>query len=803
MNLSVDQERIINAKTAGQSLIRGVAGSGKTTVALFKLAKMQQQRALDNEKVLLVTYNRTLQKYMDFLCQLYGVTLDKKRVVIRTMDSLITSQLNYFLKKQGKEGVCNIENLSNSEKRDYMKRALQKISSKYPNNTLLNEKNLSFLTEEVDWIRHCLYLSRQEYLQVDRLGRNSIGGNRFRLTKGSQNREAIFDLCVMYENLLKQDNKTDYASNAVRLYQMISRGEIQPRQYKFIIVDESQDLSRVQLEIIRSMYNDTANSNIIFIADIAQSIYTNSWLSKQSFKSVGFDMSGKSNILSKNYRTTKQIAEAAYSLLNHDTDLKNSDNYVEPELIERKGAKPRYRHFENIQSEFAYIASEIKKCSMKYKLKDIVVVAKENSYLNRLKDYLLKYHVDAEVFRNLEKKEGDAFLADKVKLLTLHAIKGLEAEVVFIAGMNEGILPYSVEIIDTERKLLYVGMTRAKNRLYLTSSLKASSFIKEIDSQYLQLSDEEKEDMFSIPIDEYDTIESVSRVTGEEEVVRQSYMNQLKLHYGYPADLLKIEERVQCGSHSLFVDIVVYGDVQCENPFIYVETKQEGEDLRNALKQVKSYILPGNAPQYIVVTDGVNQIVERYMDGNFVVCETIPFYEEKKSECEIVCYYDFEHNREKEYQYILKEKPVIYNAFDNSKVKYGYLPVRGNVAAGNLKYANENHGEDCMIPMDAIKDVSMKFILNVSGDSMIDFNILDGDKIVVKKQSTAPEGSIIVGGNMATNEATVKQFRYDGEENVVLHPGNPKYQDILIKIEDFFINGIVVGVLRKKRDSMG
>ena len=803
MDLSVDQERIINAKTAGQSLIRGVAGSGKTTVALFKLAKMQQQKALDNEKVLLVTYNRTLQKYMDFLCQLYNVALDKQRVEIRTMDSLIVSQLNYFLKIQGKEGICNIENLSNSDKRDYMKRALHKISSKYPNNTLLNEKNLTFLTEEVDWIRHCLYLSREEYLQVDRLGRNSIGGNRFRLTKGSKNREAIFDLCVMYENLLKQDNKTDYASNAVRLYQMISREEIQPRQYKFIIVDESQDLSRVQLEIIRSMYHDTANSNIIFIADIAQSIYTNSWLSKQSFKSVGFDMSGKSNILSKNYRTTKQIAEAAYSLLNHDTDLKNSDNYVEPELIERKGAKPRYRHFENSQSEFAYITSEIRKCSMKYELKDIVVVAKENSYLNRLKDYLLKHRVDAEVFRNLEKKEGDAFLADKVKLLTLHAIKGLEAEVVFIAGMNEGILPYSVEIIDTERKLLYVGMTRAKNRLYLTSSSKASSFIKEIDSQYLQLSDNEKEDMFSIPIDEYDNIESVSRVTGEEEVVRQSYMNQLKLHYGYPADLLKIEERVQCGSHSLFVDIVVYEDVQCEKPFIYVETKQEGEDLRNALKQVKSYILPGNAPQYIVVTDGVNQIVEQYMDGNFVVCETIPFYEEKKSECEIVCYYDFEHNREKEYQYILKEKPVIYNAFDNSKVKYGYLPVRGNVAAGNLKYANENHGEDCMIPMDAIKDVSMKFILNVSGDSMIDFNILDGDKIVVKKQSTAPEGSIIVGGNMATNEATVKQFRYDGEENVVLHPGNPKYQDILIKIEDFFINGIVVGVLRKKRDSMG
>lgn len=797
MDLSIEQERIIRAKTSGQSLIRGVAGSGKTTVALFKLAAMQQQKALENEKVLLVTYNRTLQKYMDYLCQVYDISLDKKRVEIKTIDSLITKRLNDYLRKQGKEILCNIDN-NNSVKRDYIKKALHKISLQYPPNTLLSEKNLSFLMEEVDWMRQCLYLTKEEYLQVDRLGRNSIGASRFRLTKDSPNREAIFDLCTMYEKLLRQNHKTDYAFNAVWLYQMIKEGEIQPVQYKFIVVDESQDLSRVQLEIIRSLYMDSANSNIIFIADVAQSIYTNSWLSKQSFKSVGFDMSGKSNILSKNYRTTKQIAEAAYSLLNHDTELKNSDNYVEPELLERNGAKPRYRHFQNTENEFAYIVSEIKKCANIYPLRDIVVVAKENGYLNSLKEYLLKHHVDAQMFRTLEKNQGNAFLADTVKLLTLHAIKGLEAEVVFIAGMNEGIIPYSSEITDTERKLLYVGMTRAKNRLYLTSNGKASSFIEEIAPDCLQLSDDDKEDRYNIPLDEYDAIERVNRLTAVHEAVRQSYMQQLKLHYGYPADLLRIEESVQCGSHSFLVDIVVYEDSRNEKPYIYIEVKQEGENLRNALKQVKSYIVPGNAPQYIVVTDGRDEIVEQYMDGEFVLCDTLPFFEEQNAEREIICYYDFEHERERKYQYIVEDKPVIYNFFDNSKVKYGYLPVRGDVAAGNLKYANENRDEKSVVPLDMIKDVSMKFMLTVSGDSMMDFNILDGDKIVVKKQSTAPEGSIIVGGNMATNEATVKQFHYDEEGNVVLHPGNPRYQDILIKIEDFFINGIVVGVLRKE-----
>ena len=69
----------------------------------------------------------------------------------------------------------------------------------------------------------------------------------------------------------------------------------------------------------------------------------------------------------------------------------------------------------------------------------------------------------------------------------------------------------------------------------------------------------------------------------------------------------------------------------------------------------------------------------------------------------------------------------------------------------------------------------MKFLLKISGDSMIDFNILDGDWIIVKKQSFAQEGNIIVGGNMSANEATVKQFFYKDENTVILHPAKPKF----------------------------
>jgi len=788
MDLSVDQVRIINSKTTGHSLIKGVAGSGKTTVALFKLIALQQQKKLENEKVLVVTYNKTLIEYMEYLCQEYGISIDNKRVEIRTIDSIISSLLS-------KEPYKIIES---QKKRDKMKLAMQKARDKYPDNSVICDKNVQFLLEEVDWIKSCRYLTKEEYMNVDRLGRSSVGESRARLAKQSENREAIFDVFLTYEKLLQDENLTDYTTKALRAWVKIKKRELEPKKYSYIIVDESQDLSRVQLELIKEMYAESDHSNIIFISDVAQSIYTQSWLSKQSFKSIGFDMSGKSNILSKNYRTTKQIALAAYSLINHDTDLKNNSDYVEPELIERSGAKPRYRHFTEEEKEFAYITAEIKKCAIRYELRDIVVVARNKGYLDKMKTYFLKHGVDAELSKELEHSNEKAFRVDKVKLFTLHSIKGLEASVVFIAGINEKILPFSQEKMEVERKLLYVGMTRAKELLYLTSSRKASVFIDEMKQEHLQLSDNETEDFYDISIENYRFFEQIKGIDNQEEKVRQWYLEQLQIKYGYLAQHMKAEAAVKCGSKTFYVDIAVYEDDAREIPLIYVETKKPGEDLKDALKQIKCYIVPGNAAKYIVVTDGVKQIVEQYKNGTYFVCEDIPFCNNEEDKCTIYQYYDFVHNRKLEYKQTGDEDSCLQSAVDGTQMDYTYLPIEGSVAAGNLKYVNVEHGREEIIPLEAVKDSDMKFILQVSGDSMIDFNILDGDKIIVKKQAFAQEGSIIVGGNMTMNEATVKQFHYDGEDKVILHPGNKRYQDIIIKIEDFYINGIVVGLVRKK-----
>ena len=794
MELSIEQIKIVNSKSTGHSLIKGVAGSGKTTVALHKIAAMlkNSQEFLQQDKMLVVTYNKTLIQYMKYLCQQYQFGMDEERVVIRTMDSIV-----YAMSNPKKYHIA-----STKQQRELMEQAIYKVSKRYEEETIVNHDNLIFLLEEIDWMKSCHYTTKEEYMAVDRLGRASAGESRVRLAKHSIHRDAIFELLKVYENLLAKNGLTDYKTNVLRALSNIEKGVCVPEKYRYIIVDESQDLSRTQLQMIKHLHKDANDGMILFIADVAQSIYSQSWLSHHSFKSVGYDMAGKSQVLSKNYRTTKQIAQAAYSLLHHDGDLAQNTDYVEPVTVERSGPKPIYQAFSSREQEFAYVTNEIKKCTHKYDIKDIVVVAKNSAYLREIKTYFMNHKLDAVEAKELFDDKEFAFGLDKVKLFTLHSVKGLEASVVYLVGLNEGILPYSEESLEEERKLLYVGMTRAKQMLYMSSSDRPSPFIAEIAKETLRLTDAGAESCYDICVADYLFQDKIRGVAGKEEKVRQWYLQRLLVEYGYPKEYMDVEYRIQCGSKPFFVDTVVFADKEHQIPLIYIEFKQEGGDLYAGMKQLKSYLVPGNAPEYIVLTDGITAIVQRYNNNRFEDCEDIPMFETK--EFEIIEYIDLIQGRNAQYR-----KISTYNRYRQTEEECDdyleneeempldavSLEIKGHIAAGNLRFVNEEHNHFAKVPKALLKDVTLKFALRVEGDSMVDFNILDGDIIVVKKQSYAKEGDIVVGGNMTTNEATLKRYSYDGE-NVILQPGNAKYEDIVMNAEDFFVNGIVVGVVR-------
>ena len=119
------------------------------------------------------------------------------------------------------------------------------------------------------------------------------------------------------------------------------------------------------------------------------------------------------------------------------------------------------------------------------------------------------------------------------------------------------------------------------------------------------------------------------------------------------------------------------------------------------------------------------------------------------------------------------------------------VPVIGKITAGAPILAVENVTDTFPIPIDFVGN-SESFMLTVSGESMIEAGILDGDYILVKKQNTANNGEIVVA--LIEDEATVKTF-YKENGHIRLQPENSTMEPIIVP--NCEILGKVAGVFRK------
>jgi len=119
------------------------------------------------------------------------------------------------------------------------------------------------------------------------------------------------------------------------------------------------------------------------------------------------------------------------------------------------------------------------------------------------------------------------------------------------------------------------------------------------------------------------------------------------------------------------------------------------------------------------------------------------------------------------------------------------VPLVGKITAGAPITAVENIEDVFSLPTDMFANGDL-FLLTVSGDSMINAGILNGDKIVVRRQSIADNGEIVAV--MIDGEATVKRFYMDSRY-IRLQPENDKYEPIIV--EEAEVLGLVVGLIRR------
>lgn len=125
------------------------------------------------------------------------------------------------------------------------------------------------------------------------------------------------------------------------------------------------------------------------------------------------------------------------------------------------------------------------------------------------------------------------------------------------------------------------------------------------------------------------------------------------------------------------------------------------------------------------------------------------------------------------------------------------IPLIGTVTAGQPIFAYENYEDYYTFPVGEFRGDDL-FMLRVQGTSMIDAGIMDGDKIIVRRQQTAENGEIVVAFVNEDEGATVKRF-FIKNGKIVLHPENERLQDMIFEPEQVSILGKVVGLMRNYR----
>lgn len=249
----------------------------------------------------------------------------------------------------------------------------------------------------------------------------------------------------------------------------VDRGQIPSGQYQAVMIDEGHDFEPAWLKLAAQMVDPETNS-LLLLYDDAQSIYQRRRAQGFSFKSLGIQAQGRTTILKINYRNTRQILQTA-SLVARDL-LKAEDcaddgvPLVQPVSCGRDGPAPLVIRLPSLRDEAVKIAELLSAAHREgHAWGDMAILCRHHSEMERCAAVLRHRQLPHEM-----RKGAGSFnpLADSIKLLTMHASKGLEFPVVALCGA--GRMPEPGQDEAEEARLFYVAATRATQRLLLPLS---------------------------------------------------------------------------------------------------------------------------------------------------------------------------------------------------------------------------------------------------------------------------------------------------------------------------------------------
>jgi len=243
-------------------------------------------------------------------------------------------------------------------------------------------------------------------------------------------------------------------------------------QYGAVMIDEGHDFEPEWLKLITQMV-DPSTDSLLLLYDDAQSIYRKSRGLDFSLASVGIKAAGRTSILRLNYRNTREILHFACAFASPATGAKATDDdhipMIQPETGGASGPGPAFRQFASLGDEIAYATRCISTWHQRGDfLGDIAVICMKPDHGKRIADQLQAHGIPHLLMADRTSKRAYDPRKSQVNLLSVQSSKGLEFRSVIFIGLGQ--IDTSETQADQTRKLLYVGMTRAKERLLITSS---------------------------------------------------------------------------------------------------------------------------------------------------------------------------------------------------------------------------------------------------------------------------------------------------------------------------------------------